>query len=201
MSETWAWISGWGIQPERFKAAAERALPDATHQVFAPEPNAVDAALSSGASRIGGYSLGSLLLMNAVDRIGSACPATCLAPIPSFCKEAGLGGQTPRAILESLQAKLERNPQAALKLFYRLSGLNDEPSGTLPYSIESLQWSLEVLATQFAPQDAFARVHAIISDADRLIDSHTLRALFPQHRTVASGHDYNDLLPMVAVHK
>ena len=66
---SWAWISGWGIQPQRFEAAAQRALPEATHQVFAPEPGAVEAALNCGATHLGGYSLGSLLLLCALDRI------------------------------------------------------------------------------------------------------------------------------------
>lgn len=198
MSEAWAWISGWGIQPDRFKAVVERVMPGATHRVVAPEPSAVDATLSSGATHFGGYSLGSLLLMNAIDRINSSSTVTCLAPIPAFCKEEKLGGQTPRAILESLQAKLDRNPQAALKLFYRISGLNEEPSERLPYSIDSMKWGLEILATRSAQQDAFSRVYAIISDTDRLMDSHTLRSLFQQHRTVVCGHDYNDLLPTLA---
>lgn len=198
MSDTWAWISGWGIQPERFKAAAERALPDATHQVFAPEPSAVDAMLSSGATHFGGYSLGSLLLMNALDRIDKANTAICLAPIPSFCKEAELGGVTPRAILNSLQAKLERKPEAALKLFYRLAGLADEPLDGLPYSADSLVWGLEMLATLSAPKTAFQEVHAIIGGSDSLMDATTLRTLFPNNSITESGHDYHDLLPLAA---
>lgn len=198
MSDTWAWISGWGIQPERFKAAAERALPDATHQVFAPEPGAVDAVLSSGATRFGGYSLGSLLLMNAFDRIDSSNTVTCLAPIPSFCKEAELGGVTPRAILNSLQAKLERKPEAALKLFYRLAGLANEPIDSLPYSEESLRWGLEMLSTLSATKAAFQEVHAVIGDSDSLMDPATLRTIFPHHSSTESGHDYHDLLPLIA---
>lgn len=198
MSDTWAWISGWGIQPERFKAAAERALPDATHQVFAPEPDVIDAVLSSGASHFGGYSLGSLLLMRAVDGIDRSCTVICLAPIPAFCKEAAMGGLTPRKIVESLQLKLERKPEAALKLFYRLSELNDEPTGVLPYSVDSLIWGLDMLATQSAPQEAFERMHALISEADSLMDATTLRGLFKNHSSTARGHDYHDLLPMLA---
>lgn len=198
MSETWAWISGWGIQPERFKAAAERALPDARHLAFAPEPNAVDAVLSSGATHFGGYSLGSLLLMNALNRIDSSNTVICLAPIPSFCKESEFGGMTPRAILGSLQAKLERKPEAALKLFYRLAGLNNEPTDSLPYSLDGLTWGLEALATQSAAKDVFQQTHAIIGETDTLMDADRLSELFPNHTLTARGHDYNDLLSVVA---
>ncbi len=198
MSDTWAWISGWGIQPERFKAAAERALPDATHQVFAPEPGAVDAVLSSGATHLGGYSLGSLLLMNAFEQIDSTCKLTCLAPIPAFCKEAEMGGVTPQKVLQSLQSKLECKPEATLKLFYRLAGLSNESVDTLPYSVDSLVWGLEMLATQSAPEKAFQRVHAVIGEADSLMDAGALRNSFPDHTSVTHGHDYNDLLPLVA---
>ena len=198
MSDTWAWISGWGIQPERFKAAAERALPDATHQVFAPEPSAVDAVLSSGATHLGGYSLGSLLLMNALGCIEHSIAVTCLAPIPAFCKEDELGGQTPRAILQGLQAKLARKPEAALKLFYRLTGLTNEPTDTLPYSEESLRWGLEMLATMSAQRSAFPKVHAIIGKSDSLMDATTLQGLFGRHSITDNGHDYNELLPILA---
>ena len=198
MSEKWAWISGWGIQPERFQAAVERALPDASHAVFAPTPDAVEAVVSIGASHLGGYSLGSLLLMNALSRVESTSKIYCLAPIPAFCKEAEFGGSTPRAILKSLQAKLERKPEAALKLFYRLAGLDDEPSDNLPYSLESLTWGLEMLSAMVAPKDAFGRVHAVISYSDTLMDANTLQALFPRHSTTEKGHDYHHLLPLVA---
>lgn len=198
MSETWAWISGWGVQPERFKAAADRALPGATHHVLAPDPDAVDTVLSSGATHFGGYSLGSLLLMNALERIDRSNTVTCIAPIPSFCKEAELGGRTPRSILESLQVKLARKPEAALKLFYRLAGLADEPIDTLPYSIDSLEWGLEMLATQNAPTNELERVHAIIGETDPLMSAETLRTLFPNQTSTAQGHDYNNLFPAIA---
>jgi hypothetical protein len=191
---TWAWISGWGIQPQRFEAAAKRALPEATHRVFAPEPGAVDAALNCGTTHLGGYSLGSLLLLCALDRIDFSGRLCCLAPIPAFCHEAGLGGQTPQAILTSLQAKVERKPEAALKLFYRLSGLIGEPTDGLPYAAASLQWGLEMLATLRAPSDAFPRVHAVIGRADTLMDAGSLQGSFPHHTIIDRGHAYHDLL-------
>lgn len=198
MSENWAWISGWGIQPERFQAAVESALPNATHTVFAPEPEAIDAALHSGASHLGGYSLGSLLLMTAMDRIDATSKVVCLAPIPAFCKEAEMGGRTPRSILESLQLKVERKPEAALKLFYRLAGLSQEPTDTLPYSLDSLKWGLEMLATLSAHKTAFEPVHAVIGEEDALMDSNALRELFPNHTSTSQSHSYHHLLPLVA---
>ncbi len=201
MPDKWVWISGWGIQPERFLHTVERALPGASHQVFAPEPDAIDAALSSGASHFGGYSLGSLLLMTALDRIDSTSKVVCLAPIPAFCKEAEMGGLTPQSILESLQLKLERKPEAALKLFYRLAGLAAEPTDALPYSLDSLKWGLEQLATLSAPSSAFERVHAMISEEDSLMGATAVRDLFPHHSLVAQGHDYHDLLPLVVTLK
>ncbi len=193
MSDSWAWISGWGIRPERFQAVVESAFPQATHRVFAPEPGAVEAVLTSGASNFGAYSLGSLLLLEAIDRIPASAKILCVAPVLAFCEEAGMGGTTPLASLQTLQAKLAKNPAAALKLFYRLANLLEEPTGTLPYSAESLHWGLDMLATRQVPPVGLDRVEVILGKQDRLLDVKKLLTFFERKTVIDSQHDYRAL--------
>lgn len=193
MCEKWAWISGWGIQPQRFQAAVEAALPDASHTVVAPSPDAVESVLHAGATHIGGYSLGSLLILNALDRIPAETEVLCMAPILAFCEEDQMGGTTPRASLNLLQAKLAKNPKAALKLFYRMVNLPDEPLDVLPYPDATLTWGLEQLARLQAGASNLGRVTAIIGQDDRLLDAQKISSFFERKSLIDSQHDYKAL--------
>ena len=174
---TWAWISGWGVQPERFEAAAKRALPQATHRVYAPEPGAVDA-FELRATHIGGYFC--------AHSIASTSRSALLPRADTAFARGQLGGQ-PR-ILTSLQAKLEL-PEAALKLFYRLCGLAAEPNDALPYAAPSL--------TCPASRRCAPRMVAACACCDwqsrTLMDADSLQGSF--HITQPSPWtDYHDLL-------
>ena len=194
MSDTWAWISGWAIVPERFQAAVEEALPNDRHTVFAPTEHAVDAALEVGASRLGGYSLGSLLLLSELNRVPQNVPVFCFAPFTAFCAEHEMGGTTPVAALEMIQARLAKQPEKALKLFYRLAGLKGEISAALPYVHEDLVWGLEALKTIHVSALDLDRVTAILGKHDSLLKSDLLEKSWKHTLLADCQHDYRDLL-------
>ena len=143
MANRWIWISGWAIDPKRFQRTVEDALPKDSHQVLVPEPNALKTVLNSHADRIGGYSLGSLILLSALEQIPENARITCLAPFIRFCKDGSLGGTTTIETLQALRQRLSTRPQKTLQLFYRLAGLITEPTHDLPYPIEYLEWGLQ----------------------------------------------------------
>ncbi|MFQ3271486.1 MAG: hypothetical protein ACI9A1_001812, partial [Lentimonas sp.] len=194
MPNTWIWISGWGICPDRFKAAAKSALPNYAHEVLAPTPDAIEAVLSSGADRIGGYSLGSLILLSEMSRIPEDVEVTCLAPFTAFCEESKLGGTTPLASLRMLQARLEKEPEKAIKLFYRLAALNDEPTDQLPYSIEHLRWGLEQLAGLQADTTLLSRAKGYVGLTDSFVRGTLLHSQWKKCALIDNcSHAYREL--------
>lgn len=195
MAKTWIWISGWAIDPDRFKSAVERALPNDSHQVLTPAPNALEKALAVGADNIGGYSLGSLILLSALEQIPKVANITCLAPFIAFCEEDRMGGATPRGTLQALQKRLQKQPQKTLQLFYRLAGLSDPLSGQLPYSIEDLEWGLEQLLTLKASTTFPGSVKGFAGLKDPLINHKEMRSRWPTcHFIDECNHDYRKLL-------
>lgn len=194
MTETWAWISGWAIQPERFKSVVEKMLPGTRQIVFHPGPDAVDQILSSKAQRIGGYSLGSLLLLREIDKLSETTPLVCMAPILGFCQEDNLGGTTPRGSLDKLRGRLATQPLAAIRLFYRLAQLQDEPTEELPYNENDLEWGLKILAEETAVDCSNRpQVEALIGHGDPLIKAPVIASYFERSRVFPSLHSYRDL--------
>ncbi|MGK0176603.1 MAG: hypothetical protein ACJAT5_000652 [Lentimonas sp.] len=196
MAKTWIWISGWAIYPDQFRSAVELALPEDSHQVLAPTPDALERVLASGADRIGGYSLGSLILLSALEQIPEVADITCLAPFISFCKEDQLGGTTPKATLQTLQKRLQKQPAKTLQLFYRLAGLSHPlAADRLPYPIEHLEWGLEQLATLQVKTTLLGRAKAIVGLTDPLIEEKEMRSKWSTcHFINECDHDYRRLL-------
>lgn len=166
----WVWISGWAIQPARFKTAAEKALPQDSHIVLPPTPNAVELALKMSPDRIAGYSLGSLLLLCAIDRIPPELEPVALAPFVAFYSEAEMGGRTSQSALRIIETRLKASPERALKLFYRLADLPNEPTDSLPYEMADLIWGLQILQTQQVASQAIEQVLSICPCSDALMD-------------------------------
>ena len=199
MAKTWTWISGWAIDPKQLKAAVERAIPDYLHKVLAPAPDALEVVIASGADRIGGYSLGSLILLSGLEQIPKTATIVCLAPFIAFCKEDLLGGATPRATLDTLRQRLKKQPQKTLQLFYRLAGLSDPVPDHLPYPIDSLEWGLNQLAVLKANTTALNRVRGVVGLTDPLLDVKTIKSVWPTCYLVNEcNHDYHKLLVAVS---
>lgn len=201
MPNTWIWISGWGICPDRFKAAAEFALPNYRHEVLAPTPVALETVLSSGAARIGGYSLGSLILLSELERLPEDVEVTCLAPFTGFCEEQQLGGTTPLASLQMLQQRLTKQPEKALKLFYRLAGLTDEPVDQLPYPVEDLTWGLKQLADLQVDTTLLYRAKGYVGLTDTLVRGTVLCSQWANCQLIENcSHAYHEVftsLPLI----
>lgn len=195
MAKTWIWISGWAVYPDRFRSSVELALPEDSHQILAPTPDALEKVLASDADHIGGYSLGSLILLSALEQIPEDKTITCLAPFIAFCKENPMGGTTPRRTLQTLQKRLHTQPQKALQLFYRLAGLKDPLTDRLPYPIEYLEWGLEQLAILKANTLLLERVKGLAGLNDSLINSESMRSGWPGCFLIDEcNHDYHKLL-------
>ena len=195
MSETWAWIGGWAISPERLKKALEKALPGTRQIVFHPSPHAVDQLLSIRADYLGAYSLGTLLLLQAIDRLPKKQRIHCLAPILGFCQEDQLGGTTPRSTMMKLRERLASNPMAAIQLFYRLAKLDEEPSTELPYNSTDLEWGLQTLSEQTADKTAIGNnVYSIIGREDPLMKVEQVTTYFEHSHLVSSLHSYKQLV-------
>ena len=199
MTETWAWISGWAIQPERFQSVLEKALPGTQQIVLHPGPDAVDQILSTNAQRIGGYSLGSLLLLNAFEQIPKNIPLVCMAPILGFCLEDQLGGTTSKESLDKLRSRLHARPSSAIQLFYRLAKLHDEPTEALPYCAADLDWGLKMLSETTVDKHLdLSRVEAWIGREDPLIQSNVIAPYFERRHITPSLHAYKDLAEHLA---
>ena len=200
MPRMWIWISGWAICPDRFSSEVQSVLPNDLHQVLAPTQEALEKVLASDADCIGGYSLGSLILLSALGQFKEVTNITCLAPFIAFCKEAQLGGTTPRKVLRGLQQRLVKQPEKTIKLFYRLAGLNDEPTGRLPYPIEHLEWGLKQLATLEAEMILPNRVQAIAGSMDPLMDKREMSSKWPAcHFIDDCDHNYRKLLSVLSI--
>lgn len=190
-----AWISGWGIEPQRFKYACQSALPEWEHVVFEPSSEAVERVSESNAEIVGGYSLGSLLLMQSLEQdLFADKRVIVLAPILGFCQETQLGGLTPRSILASLQKRLDKSPEKALQLFYRLAKLELPALGTLPYSLESLKWGLHQLAELTVDHKHLAAVQAVVSSDDPFTDLVCIQSHLKAVHILKCQHDYCALL-------
>lgn len=195
------WIGGWGINPKAFAAAVEAAWPQGEHIVVAPGEQAVPQLLDRRCDLLAGYSLGSLLLFAEGNALSATMPLVAVAPIVAFCAEAGRGGTSPRATLQALQLRFERDPLQALKTYFRLARLADEPGDALPYARADLAWGLEALGRLEGRPESVARSRRFVGGQDRLLDFTTLEAQAAgQHLIPTAGHDYRDLLPEVARH-
>ena len=170
-------------------------MPNDSHQVLTPSPNALERALTVDADNIGGYSLGSLILLSAIEQIPKVSNITCLAPFTAFCKEDRSGGTTPKKTIQGLQKRLQKQPRKTLQLFYRLAGLNEPLSDHMPYSMEDLVWGLEQLLTLKASTTLPERARGMAGLQDPLINYEEMRSKWPRcHFVDECTHDYHKLL-------
>ena len=194
MIERWVWISGWAVPADDFREAATAWKPEAEHRVVLPSPRAVEEALGLKPSHLGAYSLGSLLLLERINEIPPEIPVLCLAPILAFCSEANRGGTTAVAALDSLRARLRKNPAAALKLFYRLAEITPpQAHSPLPDSVENLDWGLQALQEKSAPDLGLEKVAAVIATRDPLLKAAAISPSFKHAKLLNTNHDYRNL--------
>ena len=197
---TCLWISGWGIPPRWFESQVRRCFTDGTHRVVIPGTESEVLEPHHDFDRLGGFSLGALVLLRAEGRVTSGRPTGLLAPFFAFPAEKNLGGRVRLAQLRVLRRWLERDPLGALEDFYRRAGLDDLRGRTeLPYDRELLLQGIDLLV------DGAARVGlppgsvALAGETDALVDPIRLREHCPEIEVIKNrGHHPLPLLRALA---
>jgi hypothetical protein len=184
------WVGGWGLPPAWMKSLLEGAAPEVDHCVVPPTA-AIEEAAFSRYARVGGFSLGTLLLL----RCRMERPVVLLSPIFGYTAEMGLGGKVRATQVRYLMRWLERDPLAALGDFYQRARLDIEPPEQLPYPIEDLQWGLEQLLHQQVEPRLPEGWQGRLGAEDPFLDAARMVALEPRLLIVSGGgHDPASLL-------
>ena len=180
-------------------AAAIHALPNAHHVVIMPQANWLELIQEGEFDRICGYSLGSLLLLDALSRGCLSSPVILLAPIFNFDRYAGVGSRVAKTQLKVLIRWLRRDPLAAIHDFYQQAELPIGPLAELPYALTELLWGLDALLTLQVPLTVAQDSVCVVGAQDRLLDSDYLRTQLPHTVVVANGtHDIQTLSQALA---
>jgi hypothetical protein len=184
-----AWVMGWAAPESWFARLAREAVPAAEHRFFPAGPTALDDLAAAGPfDWTVGYSLGTLLLLGAADRLAGRKVAL-LAPIFAFAREEGLGGRIARTQVLTLSRWLRHEPLAAVADFYERAYL-DIPSGHDPGAPDLLQWGLERLATDRVEPPLPRGWQAWCGARDSLLAARELHALDPAVWIVADGNHH-----------
>jgi len=181
------WLTGWAVPAPWFEALLHRALPEAEHFLVQPGPDAL-AKLEKAApfDWVGGYSLGSLLLLREAARASRLGQVALFAPIFAFPREAGLGGRVARAQVRQLSRWLRRDAPAALTDFYAQAGLDVVPE-TGMFTLGDLLWGLDCLENDCAEPPLPAGWCAWCGDKDALLDAVRLQALSADVRILSGA--------------
>ena len=173
------WVLGWAVPAGWFAAEAARAWPGAEHVCVPAAPDWFARLEAAGArDRVGGYSLGALLLLGERVRVAERWPrAGLLAPIWAFPREAGRGGRVARAQVRALARWVRRDPVAARADFYLRAGLGTVAGEVEPP--ETLAWGLEQLETRMEPAGLPAGWFAAVGAEDALLDAAELARAEP----------------------
>lgn len=198
MSFRVAWLGGWAVAPEWIAESVTSQFPDLEHSVFIPEKGAVSEIAEKAFDAIVGYSLGSLLLLEGLDRLPPDASKVFMAPIFDFKKEANLGGQVNRTQLKVMQRWLNRDPIAAIDDFYKRAGVTLQTNGELPYSLDALGWGLDALTAMCVPIEKVNNVsdsQFVLGADDVLLNAATYQKICPAVEVVPSAtHDFKTLL-------
>ena len=187
---TWLWIGGWGVPPEWMERQAASVFPGIRHHVVPPDPEGGWRGQRDSYDRLIGYSLGAFLLLRAEQEKPSGLPIGLLAHFFAFPAEAGLGGRVPLTRLRYLDRWFRREPDAALRDFYRRAGLSDMGEGDpFPYPREILSAGLTTLLEERLEPRIPGGTTVLAGEEDPLLDTARLQALYPEVYCVAgAGH-------------
>ena len=185
-----AWLLGWAVPAEWFSAEAGRALPQAEH-VCVPAAPDWRARLESlpACDALGGYSLGTLLLLGARGWVAERWTTVgLLAPIWAFPSEAGRGGRVPRSQLKALSGRVRRDPAKACADFREWAGIGAAQGDAGPP--ETLRWGLEQLDVLSAEPGLPEGWNAYAGGQDTLLDASGLAREAPGLRVIdGAGHE------------
>lgn len=178
------WVLGWATPGSWFSAEAAWAWPGAEHVCVPAAPDwfgRIDALGPLDA--VGGYSLGTLLLLSERERVSARWARVGLmAPTWAFPVEAGRGGRVARAQVRALAGWTRRDERAAKADFYERAGLGLVLGATEP--AETLRWGLGELERRAAEPGLPAGWFAAIGTDDALLDADALARAEPSVRRV-----------------
>jgi hypothetical protein len=184
-----AWVLGWAVPAEWFAAEASRVWPRAEHLCVpaAPDWRARLAALPA-CDAVGGYSLGTLLLLGSRTWVAERWSRVgLLAPIWAFPEEAGRGGRVPLVRLRALARRVRVEPGKACAEFRAWAGFGEACGATEP--VDSLRWGLGQLEACVAEPGLPEGWSAFVGERDVLLDPEGLARESSLMRTVArEGH-------------
>ena len=198
-----AWVMGWAVPEPWFAPMAREAFPRAEHLFFRPNEAAIQQMEAAGPfDRVVGYSLGAHLLLASAARVAAVGRMALLAPIFAFPSEEDLGGRASRTQVRHLARWLRLTPHAALRDFYRRSGLDIPPSLEPGSTTAELQWGLDQLANVHVAPPLPAGWWACCGADDALLDAARLRAVDPRIAVVAHAtHHPAALIQAFAAHE
>ena len=188
---TYVWISGWAVCPAAFHALVAERFPHAEHTVYPPDPDADLAALTANCDRIGGYSLGAFLLLEAAAQRPFPQPTALLAPFFSFLDRDGQPDPRRRVQVRHLTRQLQQEPLEALRGFADHTGLHGlVPPDGLPYAADLLDRGLATLARRRLEPIWPERTIGVIGQNDPVVDVASLAAA-SNNVLVVTGADHH----------
>ncbi|MGH7997556.1 MAG: hypothetical protein ACREFX_14510 [Opitutaceae bacterium] len=197
------WVLGWAVPGRWFADLVRVGWPEAEVRCFAPGPD-LWPRLERAApfDLLGGYSLGSHLLLADPGRAGRLAGAVSLAaPIWTFLREGSAGGRVSRGKLRALRWALGADAGEALRRFYRYAGLDARPEDLADEERTALEWGLDTLERSALPPRLPAGWSACCGTEDSLLDPVRLRELVPELVLVPGAtHHPAGLLGVLADH-
>ena len=145
-NETWAWLGGWGLPSEMLHEHLMKVSGDFRHIVRPPTAEALQEIIArvrgGEIQNIGGYSLGSLLLLSewGLLSLSGASRGFFVAPFFAFLCEKDSGGRVSLAELSRLSRVARKNMSQALGAFAQFTGMAQSAQKDLPYQKKDLLW-------------------------------------------------------------
>ena len=208
----WVWLGGWSVPSEAYAGVLRERLSGATHSWLEPVPGAIDElkthAVEGRASVVAGYSLGSHLILEALETGWEpGVRVRLFAPVTTFvCR---VPGEDPSRVqpkqLRAFQRLLRADPAAAVANFDAFAGLSIPAASRASWlesaDVDELAWGLEKLAeSRLSPsifngmRDRGVDLSAVVGAEDALIAGQLLEGLPAVTITDGVGHDLGDLL-------
>jgi len=184
-----------------FEEWVQERWPEYEHVVVFPVEGAVEELVAMGCERVGGYSLGALLILNEWSRFEGK-EGLMLAPYFSFCCERDRGGEVKQSDLKSLQLLMGLSAKKGLRFFYdfsKMSFLKGPLEEGLPYEVEGLLWGLDQLGClQVEDLASVKNLRFVFGDEDVFIQAPRLAALCEEkgiryELKLGVGHDFRSL--------
>lgn len=195
------WLSGWAYPIDTLQSIAQTAFSEHTHTCFYPSRNFNSVIENEKYDMVCGFSLGAFLLIQHFLKkpLNKSSNCILIAPFLDLKENSKTGGKLNLIQLHYVKKQLQSDPLRTLNDFYRITNLNSiKTLKKLPYSLEELNWGLEVLINEsIKPQDI--PFPAYFGQDDPLIESNDIVKYFTNGKIIPNiGHDIQDFLPFIS---